>query len=99
MRVSVPVWAIVVVGLVIVILVLILWSVKRRRQHRLELEPTDVDDLEPSIAGLTQGTLVRGNRVELIQDGALWDRLFRDIAEAKKTINFETFLCKEGELT
>ena len=99
MRVDVPVWAIIVVGIIIVILVLIIWSVKRRRQPRLELEPTDNDDLQLSIAGLTQGTLVSGNRVELIQNGAFFDRLFRDIAGAKKTINFETFLCKEGEVT
>ena len=96
---DVPVWAIIVVGIIMVILVLIIWSVKRRRQPRLELEPTDNDDLQLSIAGLTQGTLVSGNRVELIQNGAFFDRLFRDIAGAKKTINFETFLCKEGEVT
>ncbi len=80
-------------------LVLIVWSVKRRRRPHLKLEATGFDDLVPSIAGLTQGTCVQGNRVELVQDGAMWDRVLADIAAAKETINYETFLCKEGELT
>jgi cardiolipin synthase len=80
-------------------LLLMIWSIKRRRRPRLELEPTDNEDLAPSIAGLTQGTIAEGNRIELLQNGTLWDRLFTDMENAKKTINFETFLCKEGELT
>ena len=88
-----------VMALTIVALALILWSVKRRRRAHLKLERTGLDDLMPSIAGLTQGTCVRGNRVELVQDGAMWDHVFRDIAAAKETVNYETFLTKEGELT
>jgi cardiolipin synthase len=93
------VWVLGLMALTIILLLLILWSVKRRRRPHLALEPTHLDDLVPSIAGLTQGTCVGGNRVELIQDGALWDRVFADIAAARETINYETFLCKEGELT
>lgn len=80
-------------------LLLMIWSIKRRRRPRLELEETDIEDLTPSIAGLTQGTIAEGNHIELLQNGAMWDRLFADIENAKKTINFETFLCKQGELT
>ncbi len=98
-KVPVPVWVLAILALAIVALVVILWSVKRRRRPRLKLEPTGLDDLVPSIAGLTQGTCARGNRVELVQNGAMWDRVFADIAAAKETVNYETFLCKQGELT
>lgn len=93
---KIPRW---VIALGYVPLLLMIWSVKRRRRPRLELEPHDNEDLMPSIAGLTQGTIMEGNRVELLQNGALWDRLFEDIEAAQKTISYETFLCKEGELT
>jgi cardiolipin synthase len=78
---------------------LVIWSVKRRNRPHLVLESTGLDDLIPSIAGLTQGTCVGGNRIELIQDGAMWDRVLADIAAARETVNYETFLTKEGELT
>jgi cardiolipin synthase len=99
MTVAVPVWVLAVMILAIAALLLILWSVKRRRRPHLELEPTGLEDLVPSIAGLTQGTCVGKNRVELFQDGAFWDAVLGDIEAAKETINYETFLCKEGELT
>jgi cardiolipin synthase A/B len=99
MSVSVPVWVLALVALIFVVLLLILWSVKRRRRPHLALEPTGLEDLVPSIAGLTQGTCVGGNKVELLQNGAMWDRVFADIAAARETVNYETFLCKEGELT
>lgn len=99
MKIAIPIWALALLALLIAVLVLILWSVKRRRRPHLKLEPTGLDDLANSIAGLTQGTCVLGNRVELLHNGALWDRLFDEIAAAKETVNCETFLCKEGELT
>ena len=99
MKIAVPMWVLALLALAIVLLIVTLWSVKRRRRPHLELEPTGLDDLQPSIAGLTQGTCVDGNRVELLQNGAMWDRVFEDLAAARETINYETFLCKEGELT
>jgi cardiolipin synthase A/B len=99
MKVMTPVWVLALMAVTIVVLLLIIWSVKRRNRPHLALEPTGLDDLVPSIAGLTQGTCVGGNRIELIQDGAMWDRVIADIAAARETINYETFLTKEGELT
>jgi cardiolipin synthase len=99
MKVAVPIWVLVLVGLVMVALIVILWSVKRRRRHHLALEETGIDDLMESIAGITQSTIVGGNRIELLQNGALWDRMFDDMANARETINFETFLSKCGKLT
>jgi cardiolipin synthase A/B len=98
--VSVPFWVIGLVALLILILVVILWSVKRRRRPHLEFETEDdLNDLIPSIVGLTQGTLTEGNKIELVENGEFFDWLFRDLEAAKKTINFETFLTKKGELT
>lgn len=98
-QIAIPLWVLILVTLTIVVLLIILWSVKRRRRPHLALEPTGLEDLVPSISGLTQTTCVGGNRIELIQNGAFWDRLFDDIKNAKETINYETFLSKEGELT
>lgn len=99
MRFDVPTWVFILAVLGNVVLLLILWSVKRRRRPKLLLESTGLEDFAPSIAGLTETTCVGGNRVELLQNGALWERVFDDLAVARATINFETFLCKEGDLT
>jgi cardiolipin synthase len=98
-KIAVPLWALLLMGLAILALVIVVWSIKRRRRPHLKLDPTGLEDLIPSIAGLTQGTCVGGNHVELLQNGAMWEAVFRDIEAAKETINYETFLCKEGELT
>ena len=100
MNVTVPVWLIVVMGLAIVALTIVLWSVKRRRRPHLALASEgDLHDLVPSIVGATQGTMLDGNKIEIYQNGAFWDAVFRDLEEAKETIHYETFLAKEGELT
>ncbi|HET7433245.1 MAG TPA: phospholipase D-like domain-containing protein [Thermoanaerobaculia bacterium] len=99
--IQLPIWAAILIALIMVALVLIVWSTKRRRRPRLDLDSeTGGDgDLMQTIAGLTQSTVVGGNRIELIQNGQYFERLFADLEAAKKTINFETFLCKEGEAT
>jgi cardiolipin synthase len=81
-------------------LVIALWSIKRRRRPHLALEcDGELRDLIPSIAGMTQGSALEGNKIELIQNGAFWDRVIADLEEARATINYETFLSLEGELT
>ena len=99
MKMAVPIWVLLLMGAMIVGLTLIVWSVKRRRRPHLKLEVTALEHLEASVAGLTQGTRLDGNKVELLQNGAFWDRVFEDIGQARETINCETFLSKEGELT
>src|SRR5688572_23196487 len=101
MKIALPVWVLVLLVLAIVALIIIIWSIKRRRRPHLALEETQGTNevLMPSISGLTQGTIVDGNHIELIQNGALWDRMFEDMRNAKETINFETFLSRCGVLT
>lgn len=97
--IALPLWVFILMSVAIIALVLVLWSVKRRRRPHLELESdADVDALCPSIAGVTQGTVLDGNRIELLQNGAFWDRVLEDIGRATHTINIEAFLAKEGQL-
>lgn len=89
----------VVLAATTVLLGLLLWSVKRHRDPILTVERSDpVADLVPSIAGLTHGAVVAGNAVEVIENGAFFDAMFADIARAKASVHFETFLWKEGVL-
>jgi len=100
MKVVLPLWVFALMALALVALVIILWSVKRRRRPHLVLEgEDDIHDRIPSIVGLTQGTLCSGNQIELVQNGAFWERLFVDLGQATRTIDFETFLAKAGRLT
>src|SRR5688572_3739553 len=101
MKIAVPVWVLVLLVVTIVALIVIIWSVKRRKRPHLALEESEGTNevLMPSVSGITQGTIVDGNRIELLQNGALWDRLFEDMNNAKETITFETFLSRCGTLT
>lgn len=80
--------------------IILLWSVKRRRRPRISLEEhSGPGELFASIVGLTQSTLVRGNDVQIVQNGAFFDRLYEDLENARASINVETFLAEEGEVT
>jgi cardiolipin synthase len=89
------------VVLLVVLLLLILWSVKRRRDvHLYVVEPAPIAELIPSLAGLTHGTLVEGNRVEVLENGdGYFPPLLADLGRARETIHFENFLWEEGSLS
>ena len=97
--IDVPIWFLVLLALAIVALVVIVWSLKRRRRPRLMDTTMAADTREQSLAGLVHATLVDGNSIELVQNGNFFDRLFDDIEAADSSINIETFLAKEGEVT
>lgn len=81
------------------LLVLVLWSARRHRSPHLKLDcDAPIHDLVPSLAGLTLGTATAGNALEVLQNGHYFDVLLARIAQARKTVHFETFLWKEGEL-
>ncbi|WP_114972820.1 phospholipase D-like domain-containing protein [Rhodoferax ferrireducens] len=84
---------------VVALLVIIIWSIRRHRSPRLRIECADsIADLIPSLAGLTLGTAVAGNSVELLENGAFFEVLLARIGAAQKSVHFETFLWKEGRL-
>lgn len=84
---------------IIAVLGLILWSSRRHREPRLHLDtPDSIDAMMRSLAGLSLGTVVEGNRVEVGENGAYVDEMLDAIAGAERSVHFETFLWKEGEL-
>src|SRR5687767_8589735 len=87
--------------LVITLLALLTWSSKWKRDPEgLTVHGGGgLDALLPSIAGLTQGQLDSGNRVEVLQNGdGFFPRLFADISAARETVHIETFIWWDGEL-
>lgn len=100
MKIAVPLWLVVLTILLLVALILILWSVKRRRRPKFKVEHfADTSALMQSISGFTQGTAVTGNRIQLVQNGRFFDELFAAIGNAKESVSIETFLSKEGKVT
>ncbi len=82
-----------------VLLLVMLWSARRHRSPLLNIECEDgISSLMASLAGLTSGAALPGNRVQVVENGAFFDLLIERIAAARKTVHFETFLWKEGEL-
>ncbi|MGH8249154.1 MAG: phospholipase D-like domain-containing protein [Steroidobacteraceae bacterium] len=88
----------IIVGIVIFFVALI-WSMKRHRDPTLRVECDDsIDSLIPSLAGLTLSSAVQGNSVEVLENGAFFDVMIEEIAAARRSVHFESFLWKEGVL-
>lgn len=85
--------------LLIVALGIVIWSIRRHRSPVLQVQ-TDcgIADLMPSLSGLTLGTSVEGNSVDVLENGAFYDVLVDRIRAAEKSVHFETFLWKPGRL-
>ncbi|NML15992.1 phospholipase D-like domain-containing protein [Azohydromonas caseinilytica] len=91
----------VVLGLLalVVLLGIAIWSIKRHRDPELSLDcDQPLDRMLPSVSGLTHASMIEGNAVELLENGAFFDALFEEIAAARYSLHFETFLWKEGRL-
>ena len=83
----------------VAVLGLAIWSIKRHKDPHLELESREpIDELIPSLAGLSLGMAIRGNAVQILENGAFFDALVADIAAARHSVHFETFLWKDGRL-
>ena len=83
----------------IVVLMLYIWSIKRHVDPRLVIEcDAPLPQLIASLAGLTHSAVVEGNAVEVFENGAFFEAMFEEIAAARLSVHFETFLWKEGEL-
>jgi cardiolipin synthase A/B len=84
---------------VVVVQLLAIWSIRRHRDPSLKIDCDDcISDLVPSLSGLTLGTAVGGNRVEVLENGAFFDVLLQRIGQARHSIHVETFLWKDGQL-
>jgi cardiolipin synthase A/B len=92
-------WVTVALVVAVFVLGLTVWSAKRHKDPHLQLDSEKpLDRLIPSIAGISLGASTRGNAAQIFENGAFWDALLADIAAARHTVHFETFLWKEGRL-
>jgi cardiolipin synthase A/B len=83
----------------VIVQILVIWSIRRHRDPSLKIEcDYPIDKLMPSLAGLTLGTAVAGNQVEVHENGAFFDVLIERIRAARHSVHFETFLWKDGQL-
>ncbi|MEO5883875.1 MAG: phospholipase D-like domain-containing protein [Caldimonas sp.] len=83
----------------IVLLALVIWSIRRHHDPKLEIESASpIDQLIHSLAGLSLSTVVPGNSVAVLENGAFFDVLLQRIAAAQHSVHFETFLWKDGVL-
>jgi cardiolipin synthase len=98
-KVAIPVGLVVLLVLAIVVLVMVIWSIRRHRDPDLEIDcDAPLTELMPSLSGLTQAAVYVGNTVELFENGAFFEVMFEEIKAATRTVHFETFLWKEGVL-
>ena len=90
-----PLGSLAIIGL----LILVIWRIRTHRNPSLNIDcDTPIQELTLSLAGITSGTPVGGNSVQLLENGAFFDKLLERLAAAQKNIHFETFLWKDGEL-
>lgn len=83
----------------VVVLVLVIWSIRRHRSPSLKIECGDpIESLMPSLSGITLGSVVEGNRYEVLENGAFFDTVFESMDQARQSVHFETFLWKDGVL-
>lgn len=95
-----PLWAVALIALAIVVLIVIIWSLKRRRDPKFEFSSGDsLHDLLPSIVGTTHASLIEGNTIEVLENGRFFDALFDALTSARRSITFETFLWRPGNVS
>jgi cardiolipin synthase A/B len=83
----------------VVVQIFVIWSIRRHRDPSLRIDCDDtIDKLMPSLSGLTLGTAVAGNKVEVYENGAFFEVLIARIRAARHSVHFETFLWKDGQL-
>jgi len=81
------------------VLALLLWSVLNHRTFRLEAHHRSTLEEElPSIVALSGGSLVRGNRIDVGQNGEFFDQLLSDIEGATETVHIETYVWWKGDI-
>jgi cardiolipin synthase len=73
----------------------------RRLTPYLHLQLDELQSLHDgpqALAGLTGGAVYKGNTVRVLQNGALFPALEKDIAAARHTVHLETFVWTAGEV-
>jgi cardiolipin synthase A/B len=98
--VEVPLVVAVTAVLGLVLLAILIYSVKRKPDVKMKITSAgEVQALLPSLAGLTQSSLDRGNRIEILHNGdGFFPVVLRDIAAAKQSIHIESYIWYESAI-
>jgi cardiolipin synthase len=84
---------------IVVILGLVIWSIRRHRDPDLKIEcDVGIDELLPSLAGLSLGSVIDGNSVEVLENGKFWDVSSSASRRRATPVHYETFLWEKGKL-
>lgn len=99
--VSMPLVAFIGGLLLVVVLALIVWSLKRKPDARLRVTNVgDIRALLPSLAGITHSSLDGGNHIEVLQNGdGFFPIVMRDIAAAKQSIHLESYIWYDSKIS
>lgn len=78
----------------------LLWTTNRRRtKSKFDMSGEGgLEEMLPTFVNLTQGGVDERNRVEVLQNGAFFDRLLEDVARAKSSIHIESYIWWTGEI-
>jgi len=74
---------------------------QRRHAPHLTFEPGSLPNIDSGlrvVAGLTRAAVQLGNRAQVLQNGAFFDAVERDIQAARYTVHIETFVWTRGTL-
>jgi cardiolipin synthase len=97
--VTLPIWVVLLHASVTLVLVVVIWSMKRRRSPDYQVKAdAPAAELIRSIAGLTHSHVSEGNAAQIVENGEFFERLLADIRAAEASVHFETFLWKEGKI-
>lgn len=98
--IAMPVFLAIGLFLLMLILIVMLWSVKRRVDTRLTsvAQKGQLVDLIPSLVGLTHGDLDAGNKIEIIQNGLAFVPLLEAMRNARETIHLESYVWWKGDI-
>ena len=85
---------------VIIFLLVMLWSILHERQSHVRVpQLANFEQALPSVANLTGSAILPGNAVQVLQNGdQFFPPLLDDIAKARQSIHFETYVWWKGEI-
>ena len=83
--------AVLVIAGIVGFFILLIWSMKRHRDPKLEVDcDVSIEELLPSLAGLTLGSVIDGNSVEVLENRAFFDALIEEIDKARRALRIRS---------
>ncbi|HSL82716.1 MAG TPA: phospholipase D-like domain-containing protein, partial [Thermoanaerobaculia bacterium] len=99
MDVTLPLWLLLALVAAVAVMGLLIWSSRRTLVGNVTAVALDgIEELLPNLAALTGEPVLGGNRVEVLQNGpAFFDAILADIAAARSSVHYETYVWWRGE--